>query len=258
MGPARGQGCGGRLSWSPNSCSRGFLTLSSKHFVIFSGGMPRASYGDRHCVSVLQAETLVTLDFTSRVIDFFTVHSTRPEDGVFPPCPHRPLTWPPCVSGCTHPPRPTEFDEPQALAVLLEEELVVLDLQTPGWPAVPAPYLAPLHSSAITCSAHVANVPAKLWARILSAGEQQSPQPASGASVCARGGGGGPPGVHYRLRPRRGRGRCGWDTCKAFASCTWRLAWLLLTPLSIPQSWPITGGRNLAQEPSQRGLLLTG
>ena len=46
--------------------------------------MPRASYGDRHCVSVLQAETLVTLDFTSRVIDFFTVHSTRPEDGAYP------------------------------------------------------------------------------------------------------------------------------------------------------------------------------
>ncbi|KAM9695203.1 lethal(2) giant larvae protein homolog 1 [Trichechus inunguis] len=151
---------------------------SGGHFIIFSGGMPRASYGDRHCVSVLQAETLVTLDFTSRVIDFFTVHSTRPED---------------------------EFDDPQALAVLLEEELVVLDLQTPGWPAVPAPYLAPLHSSAITCSAHVANVPAKLWARLVSSGEQQSPQPTSSTS-----------------------------------------------------SWPITGGQNLAQEPSQRGLLLTG
>ncbi|XP_077019528.1 lethal(2) giant larvae protein homolog 1 isoform X2 [Tamandua tetradactyla] len=148
------------------------------HFIIFSGGMPRASYGDRHCVSVLRAEALVTLDFTSRVIDFFTVHSARPAD---------------------------EFDDPQALAVLLEEELVVLDLQTPGWPPVPAPYLAPLHSSAITCSAHVAHVPAKLWARLVSAGEQQSPQPASSIA-----------------------------------------------------SWPITGGRNLAQEPSQRGLLLTG
>ncbi|XP_010635733.2 lethal(2) giant larvae protein homolog 1 isoform X1 [Fukomys damarensis] len=151
---------------------------SGGHFIIFSGGMPRASYGDRHCVSVLRAETLVTLDFTSRIIDFFTVHSTGLED---------------------------DFDNPRALAVLLEEELVVLDLQTPGWPAVPAPYLAPLHSSAITCSAHVANIPAKLWARIVSAGEQQSPQPASSAS-----------------------------------------------------SWPITGGQNLAQEPSQRGLLLTG
>lgn len=73
--------------------------------------------------------------------------------------------------------------------MLLEEELVVLDLQTPGWPAVPAPYLAPLHSSAVTCSAHVAGVPAKLWARLVSAGEQQSPQPASGALVCAGGNG---------------------------------------------------------------------
>lgn len=71
--------------------------------------------------------------------------------------------------------------------MLLEEELVVLDLQTPGWPSVPGPYLAPLHSSAITCSAHVANVPAKLWARIVSAGEQQSPQPASSTLVCVQG-----------------------------------------------------------------------
>lgn len=163
------------------SGSRGSSTLHRGHFIIFSGGMPRASYGDRHCVSVLQAETLVTLDFTSRIIDFFTVHSTRPEDGVFLAPLH---AVPSATYLCSLYLCPTEFDQPQALAVLLEEELVVLDLQTPGWPAVPAPYLAPLHSSAITCSAHVANVPAKLWARIVSAGEQQSPQPASTALVC--------------------------------------------------------------------------
>lgn len=78
--------------------------------------------------------------------------------------------------------------------MLLEEELVVLDLQVPGWPVLPAPYLAPLHSSAITCAAHVANVPAKLWARIVSAGEQQSAPPAAGASVCARAAPRRPPG----------------------------------------------------------------
>lgn len=43
--------------------------------------MPRASYGDRHCVSVLQGQTLATLDFTSRVIDFFTVQSTEVAEG---------------------------------------------------------------------------------------------------------------------------------------------------------------------------------
>lgn len=70
------------------------------HFIIFSGGMPRASYGDRHCVSVLRAETLVTLDFTSRIIDFFTVHSTRPEDGV---CLAHPSPVPQASHGHAHP-----------------------------------------------------------------------------------------------------------------------------------------------------------
>lgn len=68
-----------------------------------------------------------------------------------------------------------EFDDPSALVVLLEEELVVIDLQMAGWPTVPAPYLAPLHSSAITCSCHISNVPPKLWERVISSGQQQCP-----------------------------------------------------------------------------------
>ncbi|XP_075035324.1 lethal(2) giant larvae protein homolog 1 isoform X2 [Mixophyes fleayi] len=149
---------------------------SGNPFIIFSGGMPRASYGDRHCVTVMQGKTLVTLDFTSRLIDFFTVSPLQSEDGL---------------------------DNPTALVVLVEEELVVIDLQTPGWPTIPSPYLAPLHSSAITCAYHISNVTLKLWERIIIAGEQQNPQLSSA-------------------------------------------------------SWPIDGGRSLAEEPAQRGLLLTG
>uniref|UniRef100_A0A8C1ZWX8 LLGL scribble cell polarity complex component 1 n=1 Tax=Cyprinus carpio TaxID=7962 RepID=A0A8C1ZWX8_CYPCA len=117
-------------------------------FLSVGGGMPRASYGDRHCLTILQDSSHVTLDFTSRVIDFFTIHCTDKEK---------------------------EFDDPSALVVLLEEELVVIDLQMAGWPTVPAPYLAPLHSSAITCSCHISNVPPKLWERVISAGQQQCP-----------------------------------------------------------------------------------
>ncbi|NWQ84990.1 L2GL1 protein, partial [Columbina picui] len=54
---------------------------SGNPFIIFSGGMPRASYGDRHCVTVMQGQTLATLDFTSRVIDFFTVQSAETPEG---------------------------------------------------------------------------------------------------------------------------------------------------------------------------------
>ncbi|XP_018090058.1 lethal giant larvae isoform X2 [Xenopus laevis] len=149
---------------------------SGNPFIIFSGGMPRASYGDRHCVTILQGQNLVTLDFTSRVVDFFTVCPLKSED---------------------------DSDNPTALVVLVEEELVVIDLQTPGWPTIPTPYLAPLHSSAITCAYHISNVTTKLWERIISTGEQQNPQLSS-------------------------------------------------------VNWPIDGGRNLAEEPAQRGLLLTG
>lgn len=67
----------------------------------------------------------------------------------------------------------SEFDDPSALVVLLEEELVVIDLQSPGWPTLPTPYLAPLHSSAITCSFHISSVPLKLWERLVNAGKAQ-------------------------------------------------------------------------------------
>uniref|UniRef100_A0A7N6BJ45 Lethal giant larvae homologue 2 domain-containing protein n=1 Tax=Anabas testudineus TaxID=64144 RepID=A0A7N6BJ45_ANATE len=121
-------------------------TQTGSPVLLYSGGMPRASYGDRHCLTIQQDKDHVTLDFTSRVIDFFTVHSTEQDK---------------------------EFDDPTALVVLLEEELVVIDLQTPGWPSLPTPYLAPLHSSAITCSCHISNVPPKLWERLINAGKAQ-------------------------------------------------------------------------------------
>ena len=49
--------------------------------LLYSGGMPRASYGDRHCLTLQQDRRHVTLDFTSRVIDFFTVHCEDQDKG---------------------------------------------------------------------------------------------------------------------------------------------------------------------------------
>ncbi|XP_030780031.1 lethal(2) giant larvae protein homolog 2 isoform X2 [Rhinopithecus roxellana] len=116
-------------------------------FTIFQGGMPRASYGDRHCISVIHDGQQTAFDFTSRVIDFTVLTEADPA---------------------------AAFDDPCALVVLAEEELVVIDLQTAGWPPVQLPYLASLHCSAITCSHHVSNIPLKLWERIIAAGSQQN------------------------------------------------------------------------------------
>uniref|UniRef100_A0A8C6RVJ0 LLGL2 scribble cell polarity complex component n=1 Tax=Nannospalax galili TaxID=1026970 RepID=A0A8C6RVJ0_NANGA len=116
-------------------------------FTIFQGGMPRASYGDRHCISVVHNGQQTAFDFTSRVIDFTVLTEADPA---------------------------AAFDDPFALVVLAEEELVVIDLQAAGWPPVQLPYLASLHCSAITCSHHISNIPLKLWERVITAGGRQN------------------------------------------------------------------------------------
>lgn len=50
-------------------------------FLLFSGGMPRASYGDRHCITVIHNKAHVALDFTSRIIDFFVIRDGPQHQG---------------------------------------------------------------------------------------------------------------------------------------------------------------------------------
>ncbi|XP_068386140.1 LLGL scribble cell polarity complex component 2 isoform X2 [Eschrichtius robustus] len=171
-------------------------------FTIFQGGMPRASYGDRHCISVVHNGQQTAFDFTSRVIDFTVLIQANPE---------------------------AAFDDPYALVVLAEEELVVIDLQTAGWPPVQPPYLASLHCSAITCSHHVSNIPLKLWEHIITAGSRQN--------------------THFSTM-------VGLAPAPAPPQPRARLAHELLRHLL--QEWPIDGGTSLAPAPPQRDLLLTG
>nr|CAD7457896.1 unnamed protein product [Timema tahoe] len=116
-------------------------------YYIFAGGMPRASYSDRHTITVQHGKKHVVFDFTSKVIDFFTIADISEE---------------------------RETDEPEALIVLLEEELVAIDLLSEDWRMMCLPYLVSLHASAVTCSQHVSNVPQDLWEAITAAGKLQT------------------------------------------------------------------------------------
>ncbi|WAQ96727.1 L2GL1-like protein [Mya arenaria] len=127
-------------------------TAKADSFIIFSGGMPRASYGDKHTVSIMQGQTHVVLDFTSKVIDFVTISRADEND--------------------TDEDR-AEHDEPHTLLVLADEEIVAIDLDTEGWPTFQLPYVCSLHSSAITCSQHISNVPEQLWTKITDVGNAQ-------------------------------------------------------------------------------------
>ncbi|XP_065846367.1 LLGL scribble cell polarity complex component 2-like [Oscarella lobularis] len=120
--------------YGPASCKRIEKILwrgsDSDPLVIFSGGMPRSNYGDKHCITVMQGASHVALDFTAKVIDFT------------------------CVS---------DNGLPTALLVLTEEEIVTFDLTSPGIPEIPKPYLYSLHDSPVTYLTHCASVPEGLW-----------------------------------------------------------------------------------------------
>nr|CAH0108278.1 unnamed protein product [Daphnia galeata] len=103
--------------------------------LVFGGGMPRLAYGDRHTLSVVKGEkTHITYDFTSKVIDFCLINEVS--------------------TGQT-----------EALVVLAEEELIVVDLISPGWPTFSLPYLASLHCSAVTAHS-VVTVTSELYEKI--------------------------------------------------------------------------------------------
>ena len=67
-----------------------------------------------------------------------------------------------------------EFDEPEALIVLLEEELVAIDLLSDDWQMLSLPYLVSLHASAVTCAQHVSGIPQELYDHIVAAGRKQT------------------------------------------------------------------------------------
>ncbi|XP_020295148.1 lethal(2) giant larvae protein homolog 1 isoform X2 [Pseudomyrmex gracilis] len=127
-----------------------YPTAEQGELLLFSGGMQRASYGDRHTITVMTKNKHLVFDFTSKVIDFFVVFSKEEEGNNENPV------------------------NPEALIVLAEEELVAIDLTNPDWKMMALPYLVCLHASAVTCSQHVPNVPEELWDAIVAAGKSQT------------------------------------------------------------------------------------
>ncbi|XP_074094128.1 LLGL domain-containing protein l(2)gl isoform X1 [Cotesia typhae] len=125
-------------------------TLSDDdEIILFSGGMPRSSYGDRHTITAMTKTKHVVFDLTSKVIDFFVITPKVDEDS-------------------------KESKSPEALIILAEEEIIAIDLTDPDWKMMALPYLVSLHASAVTCSQHVPNVPSELWESIISAGKSQT------------------------------------------------------------------------------------
>ncbi|CAF2052766.1 unnamed protein product [Rotaria magnacalcarata] len=118
--------------------------------IIFAGGLPRSSYSNKHCVSCLsenehdhnnERARHVTFDFTTPVIDFFTIDKLSND-------------------GCR--------DDPQSLVILLNEEIVVIDLITDSWPCYHLPYLNSIHASPVICTTLACNINPQFYKKLVN------------------------------------------------------------------------------------------
>ncbi|XP_062701935.1 syntaxin-binding protein 5 isoform X6 [Aedes albopictus] len=120
-----------------------------EQFTIFSGGLPTEKCSSKsHCITVLvQGKSTTVLEMEHPVIDFITI----------------------CES-----PWSSDLQEPYAVAVLLQNDLVLIDLLTTGYPTFESPYSMDIHESPVTCCTYLADCPSDLVPAFYSVGRSAS------------------------------------------------------------------------------------
>lgn len=158
-----------------------------EELVVFTGGMPRATYDDKNPVTIVRREPdgkdtiKMVLDFTSKVLDFAII--TQPRSSISHPAAE--LSASGGGSGGGAGSKKNKHKQQQllqqqrnqqiaiALAVLAEEEFVVIDLLSEEFLEFSLPYLNCVHSSAITCNEHYSNIGEHLYAQLVALNKQQ-------------------------------------------------------------------------------------
>ncbi|KAG7331640.1 hypothetical protein KOW79_005609 [Hemibagrus wyckioides] len=124
-------------------------TRAGDPFIILSGGLSYDTVGRRPCLTVMHGKSTAVLEMDYPIVDFLTLCET---------------------------PYPNDFQEPYAVVVLLEKDLVVIDLAQNGYPIFENPYPLTLHESPVTCCEYVADCPADLIPALYSVGSRQKRQ----------------------------------------------------------------------------------
>ncbi|XP_072437422.1 syntaxin-binding protein 5a isoform X2 [Chiloscyllium punctatum] len=122
---------------------------SGDPFIIFSGGLSYDTVGRRPCLTVMHGKTTAVLEMDYPIVDFLTLCET---------------------------PYPSDFQEPYAVVVLLEKDLVVVDLGQNGYPIFENPYPLDIHESPVTCCEYFADCPVDLIPALYSVGAKQKRQ----------------------------------------------------------------------------------
>ncbi|OCT77906.1 syntaxin-binding protein 5 isoform X3 [Xenopus laevis] len=118
-------------------------------FIILSGGLSYDTVGRRPCLTVMHGKSTAVLEMDYPIVDFLTLCET---------------------------PYPNDFQEPYAVVVLLEKDLVVIDLAQNGYPIFENPYPLSIHESPVTCCEYFADCPVDLIPALYSVGAKQKRQ----------------------------------------------------------------------------------
>ncbi|KAG8583471.1 hypothetical protein GDO81_008431, partial [Engystomops pustulosus] len=124
-------------------------TRNGEPFIILSGGLAYDTAGRRPCLTVMHGKSTAVLEMDYQIVDFLTLCET---------------------------PYPNDFQEPYAVVVLLEQDLVVIDLAQNGYPIFENPYPLSIHESPVTCCEYFADCPEDLIPALYFVGNRQKRQ----------------------------------------------------------------------------------
>lgn len=169
----------------------GLVNDQFEDLIFFSGGMPRATYDDKNPVTIVRSEldgkdTIKTvLDLTSKVLDFAVI--TRPQGNLGAGAKSTSGAGNSGGGGGKKRNKKRDHHHQQqqkqqqcnnpvavALAILAEEEFVVIDLlNSESYLEFALPYLNCVHSSAITCNQHYSDISDELYEQLITYNKQQ-------------------------------------------------------------------------------------
>ncbi|XP_038584796.1 syntaxin-binding protein 5 isoform X3 [Micropterus salmoides] len=124
-------------------------TRAGDPFMVLSGGLSYDTVGRRACLTVMHGKSTTVLEMDYPIVDFLTLCET---------------------------PYPNDFQEPYAVVVLLEKDLVVIDLGQIGYPIFENPYPLTIHESPVTCCEYFADCPDEIIPALYSVGSRQKRQ----------------------------------------------------------------------------------
>uniref|UniRef100_A0A3Q3R5I1 Lethal giant larvae homologue 2 domain-containing protein n=1 Tax=Monopterus albus TaxID=43700 RepID=A0A3Q3R5I1_MONAL len=105
---------------------------NSEPFVIFSGGLSYDKAGRRPTLTIMHGKAITVLEMDYPIVEFMALCET---------------------------PYNNEIQEPYAVVVLLEKDLIVVDLTQSNFPVFENPYPMDIHESPVTCTAYFVDCP---------------------------------------------------------------------------------------------------